>query len=529
MKKTTLIEELKRFHEISGNKKVVSEDFLDTLLQKVGLKGDEKKSDEKKIDEPKKADLVSDDVKQFFSTLENIKTDLKQQTAGNFQYQKDVETVQIGLLLLGYELPKHGVDGKFGPETANAISQFKKENNLDKKESKPISESILLSILEDFQLIKERIELVQLDDTSYPNVKFDKDGTQYDEVNKALLDDLQKAASAAGIVATVTTAKTGHGFFTKSGNKSRHMTQTAVDISILDGVGSSGASNSSNGNPSFREKGNLLKDALVQLGYTWNTESGNDKAVLWQTNTGGNHFNHLHVSNNSGASTEELSSLATGTGSMMTVDDIKVLIDKLKSRGVTSEDLKKHIDSIKTGGGAEFTDIDVMTNEGFQAYAEICQKFIDSNPPNPLGITGEMMARGARSAYEKYQRYVPPELALAQLVLEGGIRNGKMDSRPIRTKNPFNVGNTDSGANIFHNDVQGGIDAYYNLVARNYLGQGKTAKDLLNNFVNQKGYRYASATDYEKLLSSIAQQANRTAQPIMNRLVGSSRTSSDVA
>jgi len=529
MKKTTLIDELKRFHEISGNKKVISEDFLDTLLQKVGLKGNEKKSDEKKIDEPKKADLVSDDVKQFFSTLENIKTDLKQQTAGNFQYQKDVETIQIGLLLLGYELPKHGVDGKFGPETANAISQFKKENNLDKKESKPISESILLSILEDFQLIKERIELVQLNDTSYPNVKFDKDGTQYDEVNKALLDDLQKAASAAGVVATITTAKTGHGFFTKSGNKSRHMTQTAVDISILDGVGSNGASNSSNGNPSFREKGNLLKDALTQLGYTWNTESGNDKAVLWQTNTGGNHFNHLHVSNNSGASTEELSSLAAGTGSMMTVDDIKVLIDKLKSRGVTSEDLKKHIDSIKTGGGAEFTDIDVMTNEGFQAYAEICQKFIDSNSPNPLGITGEMMARGARGAYEKYQRYVPPELALAQLVLEGGIRNGKMDSRPIRTKNPFNVGNTDSGANISHNDVQGGIDAYYNLVARSYLGQGKTAKDLLNNFVNQKGNRYASGTDYEKILSSIAQQANRTAQPIMDRLAGSKTSSSDVA
>jgi hypothetical protein len=38
------------------------------------------------------------------------------------------------------------------------------------------------------------------------------------------------------------------------------------------------------------------------MGYTLNTESGNSKAVLWQTNTGGNHFNHLHVSNNSGES-----------------------------------------------------------------------------------------------------------------------------------------------------------------------------------------------------------------------------------
>jgi len=104
------------------------------------------------------------------------------------------------------------------------------------------------------------------------------------------------------------------------------------------------ASNETNGNPSFREKGNLLKDALVKLGYTWNTESGNNKAVLWQTNTGGNHFNHLHVSNNSGASDAELESLVAGTGSVMTPEDVKVLLGKVKEKGVTSEDLKKYID-----------------------------------------------------------------------------------------------------------------------------------------------------------------------------------------
>ena len=341
MKKPSLIEEIKRFHEVSGNKNAISENFLDDLLKKVGLKGDEKNT--KKVDDPKKADLVSDDVKQFFSTLENVKDNLNQQTAGNYEFQKEVESVQIALVLLGYELPKYGVDGKYGPETANAISQFKKDNKLDKK-SEPITESILVSILEDFQLIKEKLEMIQLDDTSYPNVKFDTDGTQYDEVNKALLDDLQKAAEAAGVIATITTAKSGHGFLTKSGRKSRHMTQTAVDISILDGQGSNKASNETNGNPSFREKGNLLKDALVKLGYTWNTESGNNKAVLWQTNTGGNHFNHLHVSNNSGASDAELESLVAGTGSVMTPEDVKVLLGKVKEKGVTSEDLKKYID-----------------------------------------------------------------------------------------------------------------------------------------------------------------------------------------
>ncbi len=60
MKKPSLIEEIKRFHEVSGNKNVISENFLDDLLKKVGLKGDEKNT--KKVDDPKKADLVSDDV-----------------------------------------------------------------------------------------------------------------------------------------------------------------------------------------------------------------------------------------------------------------------------------------------------------------------------------------------------------------------------------------------------------------------------------------------------------------------------------
>ena len=83
---------------------------------------------------------------------------------------------------------------------------------------------------------------------------------------------------------------------------SRHSKQTAVDIGILNGVGAKGATNANNGNPEFRNLGFKLKNALVSLGYTWNQERGNEKAVLWQTNIGGNHYNHLHVSNNGGTS-----------------------------------------------------------------------------------------------------------------------------------------------------------------------------------------------------------------------------------
>jgi flagellum-specific peptidoglycan hydrolase FlgJ len=109
-------------------------------------------------------------------------------------------------------------------------------------------------------------------------------------------------------------------------------------------------------------------------------------------------------------------------------------------------------------------------------------------------------------------------LALSQLVLEGGIRNGNTNSRPIRTKNPFNVGNVDSGSNVYHSDVQSSINTYYNLIAKNYLGKGKTAKDLITNFVNRSGNRYATSPNYESGLNRIAAQANSVARPVIARL-----------
>jgi len=92
------------------------------------------------------------------------------------------------------------------------------------------------------------------------------------------------------------------------------MNGTGIDISNLNGIDSSKATNATDGNPQFRELGTKLKDALVSMGYVWNTESGKDKAVLWQTNTGGNHFNHLHISNRAGVSTQEPTTSGTTSG-----------------------------------------------------------------------------------------------------------------------------------------------------------------------------------------------------------------------
>ena len=198
--------------------------------------------------------------------------------------------------------------------------------------------SVYSTILENKSILKE-FDTVRLADTNYSNVKFDNDATRNDSVNKALLDDIQQAASNVGIIVTITTAKSGHSQKTKSGHTSRHMSGAGVDIALLNGVGSGGASNSGNGSSEFRALGNKLKDSLVSLGYTWNSESGNPKAVLWQTDTGGNHYNHLHVSNNSGE----------------TSDNVPSSTDSDSTLGQTLSTVSKAASSIAGSGSSELT------------------------------------------------------------------------------------------------------------------------------------------------------------------------------
>jgi hypothetical protein len=338
MKKNTFKDDLLRIHELTYGKEILNEQ---SFLSKLFGGGDKKPEQTSKIDEPKKADLVSSDVSDFYKNIEETINSggLSQQQSGSISFQKGVESMQIGLMLLGYELPKYGVDGLFGSETAIAVAKF--------------------------------------------------------------------------------------------------------------------------------------------IGDKLKTQSKTDSKIV------------------------------TATPEMLTT-----LLGLLKERKVTSEDLKKYIDaSVTTGGGANFTDLDLTTDEGYGAYAQICQKFIENRPPNLLGITGTMMADGAKKAFGNHRKYVPPELALAQLAAEGGIGNKDPQSRPIRTRNPFNVGNVDSGANVQHGDVQSGINTYYNLIAKDYLVKGKTASDLVKSFVNKNGSRYATAA-YEPVISKIAGEANRIAAPI---------------
>ena len=487
MKKRTLKEELERIHSITYGKKVLLEDDLLTKL----IQGGDPNAI-KPIDDPTKADFVDDDVRKFFTDLKSIDEPVSQQKLGSMQYQKNVELIQMGLILLGYELPRHGVDGLFGPETADAVRKYKTDNNIVSESTSPYDGG-------------GNVKIGNLVDT---------------DIDTELQSKIDAIASEYGKSFTITSGYRNpkRNALAGGASKSQHMDHKAVDI-VLDNATKQDtlrfveiSSKNGIGGIGVYSPGVLHIDIGPRR--YWGSDHSSATLPSWAMSTIQAHMSNKidtgYVSDYD-PSTDDSSS-DESTIETVTPEMAQSMASKLELKGVTKEQLGKLIDKITTGGSDVFTDIDLTTEEGYDMYRTICDTFIKTKKSNLLNITGDMMASSAKRTFEKYNKYVPPELALGQLAAEGGIGDSNPTGIAIKTKNPMNVGNMDNGSKINHSSAQSGIDSYYNLIAKDYIGKGRTAQDLINNFVNHGNLRYAKSPNYEKVVGSIARDVNKIAK-----------------
>ena len=485
--KKTLIEEISRVQTLLYGKAILSEDFLSDANK-------QNDQNQQKVDVDKTADFVSNNVEDFFNTLSDIDYPIFQQQYGNMQYQKNVESVQMGLLLLGYQLPNHGVDGLFGPETARAVNKFKGDNRL--QDNQTINEE---SLVEPIPITKVTSPFgTKRSYETHPGV--DLKASSGTPVKSPAEGIVVKAGQTSGSCGGSVTIKHGDHF------QSRYCHLKDINVSAgqqlkqgeLIGLSGGGKGDSGRGN----SRGAHLHFELKKDGVLVNPMNFLGKGGYDFTNTS---------TSQQGSGTNQMKQEAIITPQM-----VDLMISKLKQKNLQPSDLEPFVDkAVKSGGGDLFTDLDLSGYDGLKKYAYICQQFIERRQSNPLGITGDMMARGAQSVYVNTpNKYVPPELALAQLALEGGV-GAKPSARPVKTKNPFNVGNTVKSSKTYPT-VQDGINAYYRLIATNYLSKGKTATDLIKNFVNKNNQSYVGSSDgnYERQLVAIAKQANKIGQSV---------------
>jgi len=155
MKKRSLLEEIKRIQEITYGEKDTKDGFVGNVLR-------EQTTPASNMNNAQKADAANKDdqgnqvadpklVENFYSTFDKAIAagGISQKQVGSMLYEKEVESMQIALVLLGYQLPQHGIDGLFGPETAGAVQKFATANNVNlggptTGTTKPMNEAVQL-------------------------------------------------------------------------------------------------------------------------------------------------------------------------------------------------------------------------------------------------------------------------------------------------------------------------------------------------------------------------------------------------
>lgn len=68
---------------------------------------------------------------QSLTTCIETGIELRRQNRGQMVFNELVQIAQMGLKFLGFDLPRFGADGLFGPETENSVRNFKQSNNVE--------------------------------------------------------------------------------------------------------------------------------------------------------------------------------------------------------------------------------------------------------------------------------------------------------------------------------------------------------------------------------------------------------------
>jgi peptidoglycan hydrolase-like protein with peptidoglycan-binding domain len=166
-------------------------------------------------------DIKDASVESFYKTLEDAiskRVEIRQEQFGSMRYSKEVENIQAALNFLGYNLPKYGVDGLFGPETASAVAKFKKDN--------PVAVKIGRAILEEYA-----DELISGVEQAGGEIKAAREIDGGGAVSKGiatLIPNIVKQIEALDIDVRLTGANDKF----HKGKNSRHATGDAVDFTI---------------------------------------------------------------------------------------------------------------------------------------------------------------------------------------------------------------------------------------------------------------------------------------------------------
>ena len=145
-----------------------------------------------------------------------------------------------------------------------------------------------ISLLEDYVYPK---------DVSYSNIVF-RDKYTPDKVNRALLDDINLAASKGNVVVTIGAIKSKHPKGKNNDPSTRHTFGNAVDIPIINGKAV---------RKEIKSEVERFTNQLENLGYTKNKEKEGNQIKAFLTFGFPGHDDHVHVSNQSEEASKETS------------------------------------------------------------------------------------------------------------------------------------------------------------------------------------------------------------------------------